>query len=181
MNNLIVTSLDLELNKSGNKTTSIIQIGAIVGNLSTGEILERVNLIVNPQEPLDPFIIKLTGITQEQVDSGIPLKEAYSILSNVHTKHGSLRNCVTWGGGDNQELRSQLGLNEQNFIFGRRWIDVKTIYQSYRMSQDMKIQAGLKKACHNMGLLFKGPAHDALQDAENTFNLYIHLLKKFTK
>ena len=94
----IFTSLDLEMNnKEGKK---IIQIGAVVGNITTGEILETLSIIVNPKEQLTDFIIGLTGITQNDVDNGVTLEEAYLKLKEMHLRHKSFINCITWGGGD---------------------------------------------------------------------------------
>jgi len=66
----IFTSLDLEMAQPSKK---IIQIGAVVGNIVTGEILEKLSIIVNPKEQLTEFIINLTGITQEDVNNGVTL------------------------------------------------------------------------------------------------------------
>lgn len=176
-NNDIFTSLDLEMNQNSG---SIIQVGAVIGNIKTGEILERINCIVNCKEQLDPKIVALTGITQEQHDSGMPLQYAYDILKEAHIRHNAMRNCITWGGSDSLELRQQLGLNDTNFCFGRRWIDTKTLFQAYCLANNLKIQSGLKKSCRRMGVSFIGPAHDACQDAYNTFNLFrkmINLMK----
>src|ERR1700676_1619914 len=121
----IFTSLDLEMNQPSRK---IIQIGACAGNIRTGEILEKLSIFVNPQEQLAPFIVELTGIKQEDVDTGLTLYEAYKKLAEFHKKHNSFVNCVTWGGGDSQEIYEQLRKEcghvwsvEDHWCFGRRW------------------------------------------------------------
>jgi inhibitor of KinA sporulation pathway (predicted exonuclease) len=101
----IFTALDLEMNQPSGK---IIQIGACVGNIVTGEILETLSLFVNPEELLSPFIVGLTGIKQQDVDTGLSLEEAYSKLKEFHIKHKSFMNPITWGGGDSQEILRQL-------------------------------------------------------------------------
>jgi inhibitor of KinA sporulation pathway (predicted exonuclease) len=172
-------SLDLEMNQNSGK---IIQIGAVVGDLISGEIFEEIRLYVNPGEPLNPFIVNLTGITEEDIlEKGSTLEEAYTKLSALRDRHNCYRNAIVWGGGDSEALRQQLNLNHDNFLFGRRWLDIKTIFQMYSMSQGLKLQAGLAKAMVRMGLQFKGKKHDALDDARNTFILGSFLLKKFRK
>jgi inhibitor of KinA sporulation pathway (predicted exonuclease) len=99
----------------------------------------------------------------------------------MHLRHGSFCNPITWGGGDSLCLRDQLGLAEERFLFGRRFFDVKTLYQSYQLSQGQKIANGLSKAMAKMGLNFKGRKHTADADAENTFVFFCHMLKKFRK
>src|SRR5665213_3459183 len=101
----IFTSLDLEMNQPSGK---IIQIGAVTGNIYTGEILERLSVFVNPKEELAPFIIELTKIKQEDVDSGLTLEEGYRLLQEMHVSHSAFCNPITWGGGDSVELVEQL-------------------------------------------------------------------------
>ena len=173
----IFTSLDLEMNQPSG---SIVQIGAVVGNIKTGEILEKLSVFVNPHEILDPFIIKLTKITQEDVDTGVTLEEAYLKLKEMHEKHACFVNVLTWGGGDSQELQSQLKKHNPNFegwCFGRRWIDVKTLFISWRLANEKPIQGGLAKSMLKLGLKFNGRKHNALDDSVNTFLLYCKMLE----
>lgn len=168
-----VTSLDLELNQPSQK---IIQIGACVGDLKTGEIFEELRLYVKIDEPLNPYIIQLTGVTEEHLATeGLELKTAYAAMADMHLRHDCLINPLTWGGGDSLELRQQLGEVEK-FCFGRRWLDIKTVFQFHQMAKDQKIQAGLAKALTRVGMAFKGRKHDALDDAINTFKLAAKLL-----
>ena len=177
----IFTSLDLELNQAptGQK---IIQIGAVVGNIRTGDILEKLSVFVNPHETLEPFIIQLTKITQEQVDGGVTLREAYAILKAMHEKHDSFVNPITWGGGDPIEILEELKKEDPTFhgwCFGRRWIDTKTLYISWRLANSLPPAGGLSRAMKNVGLAFRGHAHNATWDAENTFHMYRKMLSLF--
>jgi inhibitor of KinA sporulation pathway (predicted exonuclease) len=150
----IFTSLDLEMNQPSGK---IIQVGAVVGNMETGEILERLSIFVNPEEELNPAIIALTKIKQEQVDSAGTLEEAYRLLKVMHEKHKSFVNSVVWGGGDSLELLQQLRKENPNFqgwCFGRRWIDTKTLYISWRISQKKPPAGGLSRAMKNVGMSY---------------------------
>jgi len=173
----IFTSLDLEMAQPSCK---IIQIGACVGNIRTGEILEKLSVFVNPNEELTPFIINLTGIRQEDVDNGYTLEEAYGILKEMHVRHKSFVNPATWGGGDNQELFKQLKTENPNFegwCFGRRWIDAKTLFVSWRFANGRPIQGGLAKSMLKVGLKFEGRKHNATDDSVNTFHMYRRLLE----
>jgi inhibitor of KinA sporulation pathway (predicted exonuclease) len=176
-------SLDLELNQPSNL---LIQIGAVAGNLQTGQVLERLSVLVKIPEPLNPFIITLTSITDEMLEAeGVDLLTAYKRLELFHLRNHCHVNPITWGGGDSRELHEQVKLlfpdafHEQRYIFGRRWIDIKTIYQMWCYSQGVKMQSGLAKSMTKMGLNFKGRKHWAVDDAEQTFVLAHHLLKKF--
>lgn len=177
----IFTSLDLEMAQPSGR---IIQIGACVGNINTGEILESLSVVVNAKETLSDFILGLTGITQDQVDNGETLEEAYLKFKKMHEKYKSHPMIVQWGGGDEWELKSQLfeqGMSKDNWVFGRTTMNVKNVYQSYCLANGAKMQSGLAKSMTKLGLKFIGRKHNAKYDAINTFLLYIELLKKLKK
>lgn len=172
-----ILSFDLELNQdpSGAK---IIEIGACIGNVLTGEILESYSAFVNPQQTLMENIIQLTSITQQQVDAAGTLKEAYLGMEIMASKYDCLSMPLVWGFGDGHALRSELPFGTA-WSFGRRELDVKAVFQAYQMAKGEKLQAGLAKALTRLGLAFKGRKHRAIDDAINTFLIYVELLKKF--
>ncbi len=171
----IFTTLDLELNQDLVTGPRIIQIGAVVGNLQNGEILEKLSLFVNPKQVLMPEIVKLTKIKQEQVDNAGTLLEAYEKLKEVHEKHKSFINLVVWGSGDLKALTAELGIG--NLCFGRREIDVKTLYVGWRLANGSFPNGGLSRAMANLKIPFKGTAHQAQDDAENTFHTFRKLVE----
>jgi inhibitor of KinA sporulation pathway (predicted exonuclease) len=175
--NLLV-SLDLEMNQPSGK---IIQIGAVLGNVETGEIVSEFESKVNASETLAPAIIALTKITQREVDQAPHLLDAYYALSLWLDRYAELRvlNPLTWGGGDTETLRVQLNMEMERWPFGRRWIDTKTLYVAWRMAQGKDISGGLAKAMTKLELAFQGQKHNALDDAKNTFRMYRALLKQF--
>ena len=173
----IFTALDLELNQNTVTGPKIIQIGAVVGNIETGEILEKLSVFINPNQQLEPFIIGLTKIKQETVDNGVTLLEGYEKLKEMHKKHNSFVNGVTWGQGDIKALTKELGMD--GLCFGRREIDVKTLYVTWRIANNSFPTGGLSRAMANLGLKFKGTAHRADDDAENTFITFKRLVEMY--
>lgn len=171
-------SLDLELEQPSQE---IIQIGACVGNIQTGKILGTYSAYIPAELPLSPFIIQLTGITQEIIDEqGVSLLTAYRGLLAFYKAFPEVNyNIMTWGGGDTRELKEQVTSAYYKIIygkvfewpFGRRWIDIKTWFQFIQLSKGGKLQAGLAKAMTKQGLNFQGRKHNALDDAINTFRL----------
>lgn len=183
--NPLFIAFDLEMNKPSGK---IIQIGAVVGNILTKEVIKEFSVYVNPNEALDGYIIDLTGITQSEVDSGVSLEEAYLQLSEFSTSNKANINPITWGGGDSAVLLEQLGgLGKfvgykeplHPWIFGRRWIDAKTLYVTHRAINNKHISGGLAKAMTKFGLKFSGKKHNAVHDARNTFIFYCRLAEEF--
>jgi inhibitor of KinA sporulation pathway (predicted exonuclease) len=173
---MIVMSLDLEMSQPDN---IIIQVGAAVGNTDTGSILWSGRYNIKSDTQVSPFITGLTGITQTDVDLGIPLQEAYDDLALMHKVNSCVMNPLVWGGGDMELLRSQLGMDREKWIFGRRFIDVKTVYTARQMARGMTGYGGLKNSMKKMGLKFEGDAHRAEIDAINTFKMYHKLLGEF--
>lgn len=174
----IFTSLDLEMNQPSGK---IIQIGACIGNITTGQILDKITIHVNCSEHLNPAITELTKITQHDVDNGLPLEEAYRKLQRMHENYGAFVNPITWGGGDSKELFDQLMEENPHFIgwcFGRRWIDAKTLFVSWRFANNEPIQGGLARSMTKVNLAFQGQKHNALDDSVNTFRMFCAMIAK---
>jgi len=191
-------AFDLEMNQPSDK---IIQIGAVAGNIDTGEILETMSHLVKIDETLctDSSICdipKLIGITDKMIEEdGIHLPDAYLHLANLRKKHNCHRNPIVWGGGDMPHLKSELinrfgmqfsegfGVNKElpMFCFGRRWFDVKSFFQMYVHMNGQSMQSGLRKSISRMGLEFHGRGHDAMYDAYNTFKIAHVLFSKLIK
>ena len=172
-----LASLDLEMTQPSCK---IIQIGYCVGDTKTGEISHLLSLVIEPNEVITEYIEKLTGVTNKRVaEEGISLQQGYKMICEAHVDSTAFRNPLTWGGGDSLCLRNQLELDDERFVFGRRWLDVKTVYQAWRHAKNESPRSGLAKSLTRMGLKFEGTKHDALSDAINTFLIYIALLKEF--
>jgi len=165
--------LDLELNQP---STKIIQVGYVIAN--PNEWLIKRSIYVNPHEKLDPRIIDLTGITQEQVDFGFELSDAYQEICRDVVSFGCFINPVTWGGGDSEHLKKELGKGDE-FIFGRRWIDAKTLFVAWALANGKPPMGGLSSSLKKFRLKFEGKRHDALDDAYNTMRIFWELLKYF--
>lgn len=172
-----ILSLDLELNQAATGA-KIIEVGACVGDLQTGEVLETYSAFVNPNEMLTEFIIQLTSITQEEVDNAGSIEEAYLGMEAMAKRYDCLTMPIVWGIGDGIALRKELS-KACPWNFGRRELDVKAVFQAYQMAKQGKVQAGLAKALTRLDLNFKGKKHRANDDAVNTFIIYHKLLQKF--
>lgn len=186
-----IMSLDCEYNQPSGKT---IQIGAAIFNAKTGLEIDRILLYINPNEPLHPEIIELTGISENEAQNGTTIQEAYEELKRFHAKHKCFRNPLVWGSGNWndsyhiwKEYRDSVGpgtgdsiRDSENFM-GLRVLDVKTIYQSVQIYRNSRYQGGLKESMTKYKLDFEGQEHNALADARNTFKLWFHLVKLFHK
>ena len=175
MKDINIISLDMEYEQP---CQTIIQVGVVVGNLKSGEIFEEYCEHVKVTLLVSDYIKKLTGIKQRDIDNGISLTEIYEDFKKIHEKYKCFRNPLTWGGGDSQDLRNSLDLDDEMFLFGRRWIDVKTLFISYMFSKGESPKSGLAKSLVRLGMNFDGKKHNAKDDAKNTFLIYRELLKR---
>lgn len=165
-------AFDLEMNQPSG---SIIQVGAVVGNLKTGQIMAEFDFYINCKETLNPEIIELTGISQDQVDNGPPLGLVKGELDSLIRDMKACKSPVVWGNGDLRTLKSQGGTGYfQNTL---REIDIKTVHQMISLSNDKSMRGGLAKSMESYGLKFIGREHNALDDAKNTFRLAHHFSK----
>lgn len=174
-------SLDLEMNQPSDK---IIQMGYVIFDVKRKKIIKSVSIFVNPEELLAEEIVQLTGITQDQVDSGVSLPEAYNNLKSDIEQHQVTRHCLEWG-PDDRFLRDQLSINQKDFIFRSRSYDVKSFYQMYQAAKSNgKVHSGLKSSMETLGLSWNGEfgqPHNALADAYNTVLIYLFLVDKMVR
>lgn len=189
-------SLDLEMNNDPEIKDSdteveslvisdIIMIGACAFNVQTGEIVDKVRIYIQlPKgKVLHPKIIKLTGISQKQLnDDGRSLYLGYKELEYFVKKHKAFKDPLSWGGNDAmyllKELQTKCSFNEK-FIFGNGiYVEVKKLYQAYRLLQNKSIKSGLGKSLTKVGMNFVGRQHDALDDAINAARMFLFLINK---
>ncbi len=175
MKDLNIMSLDLEFEQP---CETILQVGVVVGNLKSGEILEEYCEHVKVDLQVSEYIRKLTGIKQTDIDNGKSLNDIYLDLIRMHTDHDCFRNCISWGGGDSQALRTALNLDDEMFLFGRRWIDAKTVFISHMFANGENHRSGLAKSLVRLGMKFDGKKHNSKDDAKNTFFIYRELLER---
>ncbi len=174
-------ALDLELNQPSGK---IIQVGVAIGDKNTRfeDYVVR-KWYIDPQEPINEFINDLTGITDADIRA-----EAYSHehvareFSELIKEHKPFTTPVVWGGSDSVELLAEFCKNHVDFPhFGRRWIDVKTFYTYLMLTRDKAPSGGLASAMGYFKLQFRGKAHRADVDAQNTLALFFKLLERQAK
>jgi DNA polymerase III epsilon subunit-like protein len=181
-------SLDLELNNLNNGTTpKIIQVGIAIASPLRPDDMRTFSWYLDPQEPITPFIQRLTGITDEiikekSVSHDVVAKE----LGELLTVNECFVNPVVWGGGgdgnDASELKDEFRERNIDFpFFGRRVIDVKGIYVFLEQVSGRSPSGGLRKSLSRYGLQFRGTPHNAMDDALNTLRFYFDLIQRQRK
>lgn len=181
-------ALDLELNnKKDGSAPKIIEVGVAIGKPSAPEEIYTINWYLDPEEPIDPFIVGLTGITDEIIkEKAVPHETVANQLGSLLKVWNCYPNPVTWGGSghmsDAEELKNEF--NERNIHFphfGRRILDVKTIQIFENIVRGTSPKGGLSRSMKRNGLNFKGTPHRAIDDAENTLRFFFYYLNKYKR
>lgn len=179
-------SLDLELNNLNNgQTPKIIQVGVAIGSPLRPDVSSMVtkSWFLDPGEPISPFITRLTGITDEVVQTQSVDHYTLAIeLGDFLKMWDCFPNPVTWGQGDADELKAEFKDRRIDFpFFGRRIFDVKTLYVFQQMVAGKTPSGGLRKSMIAHGLKFEGNPHDARFDAMNTLRFFFYFLERQRK
>jgi DNA polymerase III epsilon subunit-like protein len=82
----LIVALDVELNQPSRR---VVQIGAVLGNVRTGEVVSQFDLKVNPGEPFSLRIAELTGISPQEIESAPVL-----LRPDRHWRRGSRRETL---------------------------------------------------------------------------------------
>ena len=164
--------IDLELNQPSEK---VIEIGAVKFLRDGGIHPSKFQRLILIDEPLDPYIINLTGITELELrNDGIPLAEAMQHFEKWATADSKNLLVASWG-GDVPFLRQYCEKHKVPWPFRRKSIDVKSICIWLNAMFDRKYKSdGLGSNLEQWGLGLDetyGKKHRALADAWNTARL----------
>uniref|UniRef100_A0A672YIP9 ERI1 exoribonuclease 2 n=1 Tax=Sphaeramia orbicularis TaxID=375764 RepID=A0A672YIP9_9TELE len=184
--------------EKNNYGQEIIEFPAVLLNTSTGEVESEFHTYVQPQEHpiLSEFCTELTGITQVQVEAGIPLRICLSRFSrwlqNLQHQMGvvfpsmqqrssealpSQKLCtfLTWSDWDLgvclQYECKRKQIHKPDVL--NSWIDLRS---TYRLFYNRKPK-GLNGALQDLGIQFEGREHSGLDDARNTAQLAARMMR----
>lgn len=171
---------DLEWNQAQSKEEAItqpvklsgeiIQIGAVKLDRSF-KIIDKFEIMVRPvyYTQMNPNVKKLTGISQEDIDSGVPFDVAYRRFCDFC---GDQFCYMTWGTDDVGILLSNMRIHNISASPFFRTYNLQRIYG--RQIAKVKGQVSLEDAVAALG---EPPyqAHNALSDAVSTALVCKHL------
>lgn len=161
----------------------IIEFPAIVLCAKTGQRIgtSEFHEYVNPNQTLSTFCHELTGITQEQVDMGDPIKTVFQrhvkwlyeqdldpYYVNVHPRWA----YVTCGDWDFQTCFPNESID--GVPCTRRWINIKKPFKTITGQRG----GGMKKMLSILGLSLDGRHHSGIDDTRNTAKIASMLISK---
>jgi inhibitor of KinA sporulation pathway (predicted exonuclease) len=154
----------------------IIEFPSVVVDIKTGQIIDRIEQFVKPKKnvQLSEFCKDLTSITQEQVNGGIPLKDALSAHFQFVQKYPKSL-LVTAGDWD---LKTMLpidctynGLKAPNYY--RRWVNLKVPFEEL---YKVKKKSSMTGMLDHLKMKLVGVHHRGIDDCVNIARIAIRLL-----
>lgn len=175
--------MDLEWNnaylKSAQKfVNEIIEIGAVKLNENL-EIVDTYSELIKPvvSKKLRARIKDLTHITNEDIISGIPFKDA---ISQLEDWVGEDAIVMTWGDTDIRTLQTNFKyfLKKENITFIKKYVDLQRYCQCFINMENVQ-QAGLSYAAECLRIdAEKYPHHRALDDSFLSAECFVKVYNK---
>lgn len=154
----------------------IIQIGAVKVD-ETGRVLDTFSMNLKPRifRKLQHHIAKVTGMTQAQLDNGVPIKIG---LSRFLAWCGRDARFGEWGMDDVPVLKQNLFLCGMDERWPTVWYDLQQVFLSQHPRGEGEGMT-LESVITRMEIPMERPFHDALSDALYTVDVCQRLdLKK---
>ncbi|MDX2672090.1 3'-5' exonuclease [Streptomyces fimicarius] len=153
------------------QVSEIIEIGLTVVDLRAGERLAKHRLLVRPvRSTVSRFCTELTGLTQTEVDGGLPFAEACRVLAAEH-RTGRLP-WASWGDYDRNQFTRQCRATGAEYPFGQRHTNAKIAFTA---AYGLRRRPGMAQALEVAGLPLEGRHHRGDDDAWNIAALVLDL------
>jgi len=154
--------------------SEIIEIGLTVVDLEQRERLSKHRILVRPRRSrVSAFCTELTGLTQEEVDTGVEFAEACRLLHSEH--RADSRPWASWGDYDRHQFERQCKATQTRYPFGRRHTNVKLAFTE---SRGLRRRPGMDAALKIAGFPLEGRHHSGADDAWNIAALVVDLLER---
>lgn len=179
--------MDFEAQCSNNEKLpiqEIIEFPVVPINLKTNQIEPPFfHYYIKPTKIpiLTDFCKTLTGITQEQVDSGIILEEALMRFENYLKERDFLNKkwmFCTCGHWDlltclpNETKKKGIKIPD----YFKKWINIKIVFQNLLNRSG---QLGMNGMLKELGLSLDGRHHSGIDDSKNIAKIILFLLEKY--
>lgn len=148
----------------------IIEIGLCVVDLDAGERIAKHRILVKPRSVVSEFCTELTGLTQEEVDTGVSFEEACRILAGEH--RADSRPWASWGDYDRKQFEGQCRMGRAVYPFSSRHTNAKAVYAE---ANELERRPGMAAALRMSGLPLEGRHHSGADDAWNIAALVLEL------
>ena len=152
----------------------IIEIGVVVVDNNTKEIINKKSIIVKPEySEISDFCTELTTLTPEFVNEhGVSFKRACSILRDEFKSHKTM--WGSWGSYDEKQFRKDCLRKNVDYPFSDNYYNIKPLFSfALGINKDLGVSSALK----HLDIPFEGTPHRGIDDAVSVAKL---LKKIFT-
>jgi len=152
----------------------IIEIGITAVTLPDLNISNPVGILVRPAHSrVSPFCTRITTLTQEIVDTGMPYKDVCEFLiEKMYTKRVP---WISWGAYDRKQIMFQCQADECTYPFGAGHEDFML---QFAVMMGLKRQVHLTDALKMVKLEFQGTRHRAADESWNIARLMVELYSR---
>jgi inhibitor of KinA sporulation pathway (predicted exonuclease) len=152
--------------------SEIIEIGITPIDTNSGDLLESRSIIVKPEHSeVSDYCTRLTTITQEDVNSGIPFKDACHIL--VDEYYAKKYAWGSYGYYDKKQFMAQCRRENIEYPFSNDHINIKMLFA---LKYSLKRNVGMTKALRMLGMPLIGIHHRGIDDSRNIANILSRIL-----
>ncbi|MED0951239.1 exonuclease domain-containing protein [Bacillus mobilis] len=176
MKHLLIIDLESTCFERGtephNFFSEIIEIGAVVLNTETFEIVEEYQTFVKPVlfPTLSEYCLHLTTIRQDEVHNGKSIKDAMNEIASLYNKY----DCVfaSWGFYDKKQFKQVCERFGLGYPFGHAHVSLKHEHGTWIKHRPMGMERALKM--HHLPL--EGIHHRGIDDARNISKIASHMI-----
>ena len=144
--------------------SDIIEIGACLLDVQTGDITANRGILVKPERStISPFCTELTTLSPEMIGrEGISFKEACAVLRREYQSQS--RAWASFGAYDLKQFQRQCAASGTDYPFGPSHINVKTLFA---LKCKLTHEEGMARALALMNVPLQGTHHRGVDDAKN--------------
>ncbi|MFG2837654.1 exonuclease domain-containing protein [Streptomyces zaomyceticus] len=154
--------------------SEIIEIGLTVVDPAAGERVSRHRILVRPaRSRVSAFCTELTGLTQEEVDTGLDFAAACRLLATTY--EAGTRPWASWGDYDRNQFTHQCRVTGTRYPFGRHHTNAKAVFTE---AYGLRRRPGMARALEFAGLPLEGRHHRGEDDAWNIAALVLRLAER---
>ena len=182
MDRKFITVVDLEATcwnsseSQAGQTSEIIEIGMVLLNTETGEVVNPISMKVKPQHStVSQFCTDLTGLTQKDVEKAPNLHKACEYLRKQYNSHRYV--WASFGEWDRYMMDKSVETTRVKSPFSGVHTNVQAVF-GWTLPLTQKNDLSLQKAVEVAGLNWVGRAHSGVDDAHNAANLLSCLSRK---
>ena len=156
------------------QVSEIIEIGLTVVDAHERVRVEKHQIMVRPERStVSEFCTELTGLTQEQVDTGVTFAEACDQLRRQH--YADSRPWASWGDYDRKQFQRQCDATAVHYPFAATHTNAK---QQFAFANGWPKGVGMHRALDVARLPLEGRHHCGADDAWNIAGLVLLMMAR---